>query len=106
MKVGILMGSKSDFEVVKPAVAVLKKFGVETEVRVISAHRTPMEAHEFAASAKEQGLTDRKKPRQASACRGFLDRIVCDAAYSTKSSCFSSENSGLTGRGGVRLRGS
>ena len=32
-KVAILMGSKSDFEVVKPAVAVLKKFGVETEVR-------------------------------------------------------------------------
>ena len=45
-KVGILMGSKSDFDVVKPAVAVLKKFGVETEVRVISAHRTPDEAHE------------------------------------------------------------
>ena len=44
-KVAILMGSKSDFEVVKPAVAVLKKFGVETEVRVISAHRTPEEAH-------------------------------------------------------------
>ena len=38
-KVGILMGSKSDFDVVKPAVAILKKFGVEVEVRVISAHR-------------------------------------------------------------------
>ena len=56
MKVGILMGSKSDFDVVKPAVAVLKKFGVETEVRVISAHRTPDEAHAFASSAKEQGM--------------------------------------------------
>ena len=55
-KVGILMGSKSDFDVVKPAVSVLKKFGVETEVRVISAHRTPDEAHEFAATAKERGL--------------------------------------------------
>ena len=55
-KVGILMGSKSDFEVVKPAVNVLKKFGVETEVRVISAHRTPDEAHEFAANAKENGI--------------------------------------------------
>ncbi|MBQ8374973.1 MAG: 5-(carboxyamino)imidazole ribonucleotide mutase [Clostridia bacterium] len=55
-KVGILMGSKSDFEVVKPAVAVLKKFGVETEVRVISAHRTPDEAHDFAASAKQNGM--------------------------------------------------
>ena len=55
-KVGILMGSKSDFDVVKPAVNVLKKFGVETEVRVISAHRTPEEAHEYASSAKERGL--------------------------------------------------
>ena len=55
-KVGILMGSKSDFEVVKPAVNTLKKFGVETEVRVISAHRTPDEAHEFAANAKANGI--------------------------------------------------
>ncbi len=56
MKVGILMGSKSDLDVVKPAVNVLKKFGVETEVRVISAHRTPDEAHEYAATAKERGV--------------------------------------------------
>ena len=55
-KVGILMGSKSDFDVVKPAVNVLKKFGVEVEVRVISAHRTPDEAHEFASNAKENGI--------------------------------------------------
>ncbi len=55
-KVGILMGSKSDFDVVKPTVAVLKKFNVETEVRVISAHRTPEEAHEYAASAKDRGI--------------------------------------------------
>ena len=56
MKVGILMGSKSDFDVVKPAVNVLKKFGVATEVRVISAHRTPNEAHEYACTAKERGI--------------------------------------------------
>ncbi len=55
-KVGILMGSKSDFEVVKPAVNVLKSFGVEVEVRVISAHRTPDEAHEFALNAKANGM--------------------------------------------------
>ena len=55
-KVGILMGSKSDLDVVKPAVSVLKRFGVETEVRVISAHRTPDEAHEFAANARENGM--------------------------------------------------
>ncbi|MGN0804822.1 MAG: 5-(carboxyamino)imidazole ribonucleotide mutase [Candidatus Coproplasma sp.] len=51
-KVAIIMGSKSDFGVVKPAVTILKSFGVETEVRVISAHRTPDEAHEFAKNAK------------------------------------------------------
>ena len=50
------MGSKSDFDVVKPAVAILKKFAVETEVRVISAHRTPDEAHEFAANARANGM--------------------------------------------------
>ncbi len=54
-KVAILMGSKSDFGVVKPAVSILKSFGVETEVRVISAHRTPEEAHEFSANAIERG---------------------------------------------------
>ena len=55
-KVAVLMGSKSDLAVVKPAVKVLKDFGVEAEVRVISAHRTPDEAHEFAGSAKENGF--------------------------------------------------
>ena len=55
-KVGIIMGSKSDFEVVKPAISVLKKFGVETEVRVISAHRTPEEAHDYAQNARKNGV--------------------------------------------------
>lgn len=55
-KIAIVMGSKSDFGVVKPAVNVIKSFGVETEVRVISAHRTPEEAHEFAGGAKERGI--------------------------------------------------
>lgn len=55
-KVALVMGSKSDLAVVKPAVTVLKSFGVETEVRVISAHRTPDEAHAFAKSAKDNGI--------------------------------------------------
>lgn len=55
-KVALIMGSKSDFSVVKPAVSIIKSFGVETEVRVISAHRTPEEAHEFSATAKERGI--------------------------------------------------
>ena len=55
-KAAILMGSKSDFPAVKPAVKVLKDFGAEVEVRVISAHRTPEEAHEFASKAKKNGV--------------------------------------------------
>ena len=55
-KAAVLMGSKSDISVVKPEVAVLKSMGVEVEVRVISAHRTPEEAHDFASSAKENGI--------------------------------------------------
>ena len=50
------MGSKSDLEVCMPAVKVLKKFGVEPVVRVISAHRTPEEAHAFAAGAADAGI--------------------------------------------------
>ncbi|MDE7395077.1 MAG: 5-(carboxyamino)imidazole ribonucleotide mutase [Clostridiales bacterium] len=55
MKVAVIMGSKSDFEVVKPCLAALDKFGVETVVRVMSAHRTPDAAHAFAASAAKEG---------------------------------------------------
>ena len=51
-KIAVIMGSKSDFSVVKPAVSIIKSFGVEVEVRVISAHRTPEEAHEFSKTAK------------------------------------------------------
>lgn len=54
-KIAILMGSKSDFNVVKPAVSVIESFGVKTEVRVISAHRTPEEAHEFSLNAEKNG---------------------------------------------------
>ncbi len=55
-KVALVMGSKSDLSVVKPVVTVLKSFGVEVEVRVISAHRTPDEAHTFAKTAKDNGI--------------------------------------------------
>lgn len=55
-KVAVVMGSKSDLPVVKPCVDVLKKFGVEVEARVISAHRTPDEAHEFVKNAKDNGI--------------------------------------------------
>jgi len=55
-KVGILMGSKSDLEVVKPAIATLKKFGVPFEAHAYSAHRTPEAAVKFAADARKNGF--------------------------------------------------
>ncbi len=56
MKVAVVMGSDSDLEVTKGALNVLKKFGVEYEVRVISAHRTPEIAFDFAQNAQKNGI--------------------------------------------------
>ncbi len=50
------MGSDSDFPIVKDCIAELKKYGVPAEARVMSAHRTPELASEFASQAKEQGF--------------------------------------------------
>ncbi len=55
-KVAVIMGSDSDFPVVKDAVAELKNYGVPYEVHVMSAHRTPEMASEFAANAKANGF--------------------------------------------------
>jgi 5-(carboxyamino)imidazole ribonucleotide mutase len=55
-KAAVIMGSKSDIDVCKPAVEILQRFGVETAVRVISAHRTPDAAREFAANAEGAGF--------------------------------------------------
>lgn len=55
-KIAVLMGSKSDFGVVKSAVSVIKSFGADVEVRVISAHRTPEDAHEFAKNSEKNGI--------------------------------------------------
>ena len=55
-KVAVVMGSTSDFPVVKAAVEILKKFGVEPVVRVLSAHRTPAEAEDLASHAEENGI--------------------------------------------------
>jgi len=54
--VAILMGSQSDLDTFKETAAVLKEFGICHEMRVISAHRTPEVAREFALSAEERGL--------------------------------------------------
>jgi 5-(carboxyamino)imidazole ribonucleotide mutase len=54
--VGVVMGSKSDYEVMAAAVEVLGEFGVAYEARVVSAHRTPDLLFEYAASAERRGL--------------------------------------------------
>ena len=55
-KVGIVMGSDSDLPVVEKAIATLESFGVPYEAHVFSAHRTPVEARDFAISAREKGF--------------------------------------------------
>lgn len=55
-KVAIIMGSDSDFPVVKKAVMKLKEFDVPYEVHIMSAHRTPDEAAEFSKNAKKNGF--------------------------------------------------
>jgi len=55
-QVGIIMGSKSDLEVMKQAGVVLKQFGVFFEITVVSAHRTPQRMMDYAADAEGRGL--------------------------------------------------
>jgi len=55
-KVAIIMGSDSDLPVVKGAITILKGFGISMEVHVMSAHRTPAIACDFATKAKENGF--------------------------------------------------
>lgn len=55
-KVAVIMGSDSDLPIVAPAIKQLKELGIETQARVISAHRTPEEAHEFSSNAVKNGF--------------------------------------------------
>jgi 5-(carboxyamino)imidazole ribonucleotide mutase len=54
--VAIVMGSKSDYETVRPAVEVLDELGVAREVAVVSAHRTPQHMMAYACNASERGI--------------------------------------------------
>ena len=54
--VGIVMGSDSDLEVMRETAQILDKFGIGYEMNIISAHRTPQKAHEYAFGAEERGL--------------------------------------------------
>ena len=56
MKVGVVMGSKSDLPVVEKGIQVLKDFGVEPVVRILSAHRTPSQAEAFSKEAEANGI--------------------------------------------------
>jgi len=55
-RVGIVMGSDSDLEMMHPCMTTLDEFGLPYEVRVVSAHRTPDAAHDYAVAAADRGL--------------------------------------------------
>lgn len=55
-EVGIIMGSKSDLPVMQDAADILKAFGIEYEINIVSAHRTPERMFEYAKSAHKKGL--------------------------------------------------
>ena len=57
MKVGVIMGSKSDWATMFAAVEMLQEFGVEHEVEVVSAHRTPQRMVEYATTARDCGIS-------------------------------------------------
>ncbi|MFH1094519.1 MAG: 5-(carboxyamino)imidazole ribonucleotide mutase [Candidatus Omnitrophota bacterium] len=54
--VGIVMGSDSDLETMQEATKALEKFGISYEINIISAHRTPQQAHKYASTAEKRGL--------------------------------------------------
>lgn len=56
LKAAVIMGSDSDFPILKKCIRILKEFQIETEVHVISAHRTPYQAEEFARNAESNGF--------------------------------------------------
>lgn len=57
MKVAVIMGSISDMPVMQDAVNILKEFGIETEVDIVSAHRTPEKLFDFSNNAHKRGIS-------------------------------------------------
>ena len=55
-KVGIIMGSKSDLPVMQDAIDILNEFGIESEVNIVSAHRTPEKMFKYANNARDNGI--------------------------------------------------
>lgn len=56
MKAAVVMGSKSDLPVLEKTIETLKQFDIVVEAHIMSAHRTPNKAHDFAASAEQNGI--------------------------------------------------
>lgn len=56
-KIAIVMGSDSDLPIIEKSIKVLKDFGIDYDVRILSAHRTPVQAKEFAENAKDNGYS-------------------------------------------------
>ncbi|PKP10813.1 MAG: 5-(carboxyamino)imidazole ribonucleotide mutase [Bacteroidetes bacterium HGW-Bacteroidetes-3] len=56
-KVGIIMGSVSDLPIMQQAIAILQSFGIETEVDIVSAHRTPEKLFDYAKNAHTRGIS-------------------------------------------------
>ncbi len=55
-KVGIIMGSKSDLPIMQDAIDILNEFDIESEVNIVSAHRTPNKMFDYASKAKDNGI--------------------------------------------------
>lgn len=55
-KVGIIMGSDSDLPIMKDAIEILESFEIETEVDIVSAHRTPEKLYDYATEAHKRGI--------------------------------------------------
>ena len=55
-KVGIIMGSKSDLPIMQDAIDILKEFDIQSEVNIVSAHRTPNKMFNYASNARDKGI--------------------------------------------------
>ena len=56
-KVGIIMGSKSDLPIMQKAIDILNQFGIDTDIKIVSAHRTPEIMFDYAKNARERWLS-------------------------------------------------
>jgi len=97
--VGIIMGSKSDWEVMKPASLLLKEFDIPHEIKIVSAHRTPRRMMEYAETAHARGL------KVIIAGAGGAARVKSDYCRSGRSSPFARNGSFADTASGNRSSG-